>query len=174
MSVLKLVGSVLVILASTAFGYIVAGVYSRRPAELRLLGAGLELLETQISYALTPLPAALADAATSLRGPAARLFAFVAKRLSGGPGFTAGEAWQMGIDRIWSRMALTARDRDILRALGPHLGVSDRDDQVKHLALTRQRLAAACEEADAAAAKEGKLWRNLGVLAGAALVLVLI
>lgn len=174
MSALKLVGAALVLLASGAFGFIVAGIYSRRPAELRSFAAGLELLETEISYALTPLPMALANAATSLRGPAARLFAYVARRLANGPGDTAAEVWQRGIARVWPRTALTAGDRDILWALGAHLGVSDREDQVKHLALARQRLSAACTEADAQAAKDGKLWRSLGILGGAAIVLVLI
>lgn len=171
---LKLLGSGLIILASTAFGWMVAANYARRPTELRLCADGLELLETQIGYAATPLPEALPRVAAALRGPVARLFSLTARALASGRGLTAGEAWRAAIDRVWARTALTEADRDLLVALGPHLGASDREDQVKHLALARQRLTAACAEAEELAAREGKLWRNLGALAGLAIALVLV
>ncbi|MGE5559790.1 MAG: stage III sporulation protein SpoIIIAB [Chloroflexota bacterium] len=174
MLLLKLLGSGLLVLATTAFGMAVAANYARRPAELRLCVTGLELLETQIGYTSTPLPEALPRVAAALHGPVSRLFSLTARALASGRGFTAGEAWLMAIDRIWDRSAMNDADRELLAALGPHLGASDREDQVKHLALARQRLAAAGSEAEAVAAREGRLWRNLGVLAGAAVALVLI
>lgn len=171
---LKLLGSSLIVLATTTFGWLVAANYARRPVELRLCVAGLELLETQIGYAATPLPEALPRVAAALRPPIARLFSLTARALGSGRGLTAGEAWEAALERVWPRTALTDSDRDLLVALGPHLGASDREDQVKHLALARQRLSAACAEAESLAAREGRLWRNLGALAGLAIALVLI
>lgn len=174
MLVLKALGSGLLILATTAFGAIVAANYARRPVELRLCAAGLEHLETQIGYATTPLPEALPQVARDLRGPVARLFRLTARELASGKGLTAGEAWKIAIERVWPGTALDRSDRESLAALAPHLGASDRADQVKHLALARQRLTTAAAEAERLAAREGKLWRNLGVLGGVALALILL
>ncbi|KUK81824.1 MAG: Putative thioredoxin [Pelotomaculum thermopropionicum] len=61
----------------------------------------------------------------------------------------------------------------ILRNLGSSLGISDRDDQIKHLHLAMEQIRAETVAAEEEAARNVKLWSYLGFLGGLLLVLVL-
>lgn len=63
--------------------------------------------------------------------------------------------------------------RDILESLGDILGGSDLDSQLASLELCRDRLELCLEAAREHAAKHKKLYRTLGVLAGAAAAIIL-
>ena len=57
---LKWVGAALILFSGTAYGFVRASAYAKRPKELRYLAQALLTLETEIVYGVSPLPAALA------------------------------------------------------------------------------------------------------------------
>jgi stage III sporulation protein AB len=63
---------------------------------------------------------------------------------------------------------------EVLLGLSEVLGASGRADQVRHLALARERLAGQEARAAAERARYERLARYMGVLSGAALVLILL
>lgn len=170
---LKFLGALLVVGAGGAAGLWVAQGYARRPEELRALQGALGLLATEISFALTPLPDALVQVARRADPRVAGLFRDVATLLCNRSGETVEEAWAKALDRFASRSALRDEDIAALAELGAVLGVSDCEDQVRHLALVVERLKVQGLRADEEARKNVRLWRYLGFCAGAAAVLVL-
>lgn len=64
-------------------------------------------------------------------------------------------------------------ERDIVLQLGYSLGASDRLDQIKHLRLAMNQLQ--CEEENAADEQRryAKMWRSLGMLGGALVVILM-
>lgn len=169
----KIVGSVVILGATSYAGWQVGGTYARRPAELRDLQTALAVLQTEIEYGATPLPAALRCAALAAGPAVAPLFRETAERLEGGGGITPGDAMRDVIATGLPGSALKAEDLEVMRALAGVLGASGREDQVRHLVLARERLAGLEAQATDLRTRYEKLARYMGVLSGAALVLIL-
>ncbi|MDN5345450.1 MAG: stage sporulation protein [Clostridia bacterium] len=169
----KMLGGGLVILTCSILGLEVARSFSARIEQLRQFNAGLKMLETEIAYGATPLPLALARVGKHLDGPVALFFQAAARKLREDPAGGALAAWEEGLKELSQKGALRPGDREIIRSLGPMLGNSTADDQVKNLELTRQLVGqqqlAALEENN----RQGKMWRTLGFLLGVTLVLLL-
>ena len=68
---------------------------------------------------------------------------------------------------------MKAAEQSALIRLGATLGISDREDQIKHLRLAMQQLKAEEDAARDDQARYEKMWKSLGVLI-AALVVILI
>jgi len=169
----KLAGSALIVGSTSFVGWQVAGGYARRPMHLRDLTSALAVLHTEIEYGATPLPQALAAAGSASAGPVGRLFIDAADRLAAGGGLTPGDALRASVAVRAEETALARPDLEVLLALAPVLGASGRADQVRHLALARERLSGAELEARDERARYERLARYAGVLAGAALVCIL-
>ncbi|AGL02028.1 stage III sporulation protein SpoIIIAB [Desulfoscipio gibsoniae] len=169
----KLIGGLLVVAASGLAGWQVSRSYARRPVELRQFISALQLLETEITYAATPLPEALAGVAEQVDVPAASFFRQIAGDLGAHRGCSAREAWHGALECYGHRSALGRGDLSVLRGLGNSIGISDREDQSKHLRLAAEQLKTALAMADAAAAKNVKLWNYMGLLGGLIIVLAL-
>ncbi len=138
------------------------------------LRSGLQLLETEIVYGATPLPQALRQVAAGLEGTAASLYGTAAAGLTEGRGITASEGWGRALETVYPASALLPEDLEALRLLGFNLGGSDRQDQVKHLALCRERLAHLEGLARDRAQRYAGVWSYAGVLVGLLVVLVLL
>lgn len=170
---LKILGGALIIMTCGIIGLEKSRSFSARIEQLRLLNAGLKMLETEIVYGSTLLPLAFARIGERFEGPVASFFQTVAQRLQEDVASGALGAWQEGLQELERKSSLQTQDIEILRALGPMLGNSGVGDQVKNLELTRQHLGqqylAALEENN----RKGKMWRTMGFLVGITLVLLL-
>ncbi|MDI3279782.1 MAG: hypothetical protein QJR13_00210 [Bacillota bacterium] len=173
---LKVWGSLLVLAAGTAWGMAEARRLSARTRTWRLFASGLSMLETEISYALTSLPAAFQEVARRLPAGAVRsFFAECGALLERGEGTTAGECWRRAVESVLDPAAsLKPEDREILLGIGGYLGLSDARDQVRQLRLARERAGErerACREEER---QKGRLFCYVGFAFGALIVLVLI
>jgi len=171
-TLLKLIGSSLIVYACGSVGLMVAGSYARRPRELANVASALVNLQTEISYAATPLPEALAGLARQAGEPAGRLFAETARALRHNRGTTAGEAWAAALAEVYPDTALRDVDREILEAFGQYLGQSDRLDQERHILAAIERLRREEARAREDQARNEKLWRYIGFLTGLAVAIL--
>lgn len=171
--ILKLLGAVMVVVAFSVLGGVGAASLRERTITLRRAQAALEVLETEIGYLQTPLPSALTRVGKVTGGKVGCFFS-AAGRLLGESGFPADTSWREAFQELAATAPLTAEDSEILLALGNILGLSDRPDQSRHLRLARERLKAREAEALEDEARNSRLYRYLGVLAGLALVLLLL
>lgn len=144
-----------------------------RPRQLASLRTALTRLETEITYSVTFLPEALESLAQMTPPPVDQLFADVKHYLEEGQESSV-QAWWQAIEKARAYLVLTSEDERILMNLGASLGASDRHDQVRHLALARERFKQQEELALAAEQRSGRLYNVLGWAAGAALVLILV
>lgn len=173
---LKLVGSSLILLAGTAWGLEAAARLERRVHLLQGLKLGLSLLETEISYGRLPLPRAMMKVASHLKETGtAPLFRKCGVCMEPGKGLVAEEAWRESVaDFLRREPALKDQDGEILLALGGYLGLSDPQDQLKHLRLAQERLRFQEKQAYEEAVRQGKIYRYAGFATAAVLVLVLV
>ncbi|GAX90902.1 stage III sporulation protein SpoIIIAB [Effusibacillus lacus] len=170
---IKLVGSVMIIMAAAGLGFWRATTYSERARQLNQLITALQMLETEISYGATPLPEALSRIGRRIPGPIGLLLDETGQRLMRGEGGSVGLLLQSQFEQWSPRLSLQPQDREILLTFGQTLGVSDRSDQLKHIRLACTRLAAEESLARDERDRLGKMWRYLGVLTGAAAVIIM-
>lgn len=169
---LKLIGSLLIICSAGFAGLRVGAVYSLRTSQLRELQAALQLLDTEIMYGATPLPAALRRVAAAAGGCIGLVFRDTGALLGTDDGYSAGEAWSLALDRNFRRTALRQEDLAILKSFGEALGSSDRNEQHKHIGLTAFHLRQESEKAETARQKNERIWQYGGFLVGISLVLL--
>ncbi|MEI7024673.1 stage III sporulation protein SpoIIIAB [Paenibacillus sp. y28] len=169
----KLLGAAIILMAATLIGFAKAAQYSARPRQLREWISILQRLETEIVYAVTPLPEALSTIAGHTPEPLGLLLKQLADRLERPQGDAAALVWRDVLRRAWPGTALKQGELDILLRLGSTLGLTDREDQVKHVRLAIGRL-----QAEEAAAREEerryeRMWKSLGALIGALVVVLM-
>ncbi len=169
----KTIGAAMILAAGGSMGFIWARVYEKRPQQLVSLEAALQLLETEILYGATPLPEAMDLVAEKCDPEISGLFRYTALELRKMEGITAGEAWHRAMIKVFPATSLTDQDLFVLKRFGASLGISDREDQAKHLTLAKLQLKSAVGRAEAVCRKNATVFKYLGFLGGLLLVLVL-
>lgn len=169
----KLLGAMLVLFAGTMIGLYKSQQYARRPQQIRQLILALQRLETEIAYGFTPLPEALVHVAAPLSAPLAAMFRLAAQLLDERSGLTTAESWRRAIADSWMNTSMKAGEREVIERLGATLGLTDQNDQVKHLRLAVNHLQAEEQSAWEERKRYSGMWRSLGVLGGALLVILM-
>jgi stage III sporulation protein AB len=170
---IKMMGAVLLVISTTGFGLWKANFYAARNKELEDLISALQLLETEISYSVTPLPDALHRIGSRLAGRMGVFLQNAGDELLQGDGRSAGQIFSDQLERSRTMIHLREQDLEILRTFGHTLGSSDRSDQLKHIRLANSRLMAEAQNARDEKERLGKMWRYLGALTGLAGVIII-
>ncbi len=169
---LKILGAVLVITAATISGWIQARQYANRPNQIRKLILALRRLQTEIMYGFTPLPDALQRIGEQSGDPIKSIFSGAASDMNPPLNRTAQDSLQKAIEMNWRFTAMKAAEKDVLNQLSFTLGTSDRKDQLGHIATAVRQL-----ESEEVAAREEqnryeKMFKSLGLLCGAFIVIL--
>lgn len=88
-------------------------------------------------------------------------------------GQTAGEIWSRNLKEIQKLLFLTKKEQQDLEEFGQLLGRMDMPMQLSAIRFYQEKIMLSLAEAKAAADSRQKLYRYLGALGGAALVLVI-
>lgn len=170
---LKMIGALIVFTAGVLLGFHRAATYADRPKHIRQCIHTLQRLETEISYGFTPLPQALQRTSEALNEPLKTIIAKAAENLQHNDSKPTAMCWSEALLQGWERTAMQQTERDIMLQLGSTLGISDRNDQIKHVHLAMHQL-----QSEEALAKEEqqryeKMWKSLGALGGALIVILM-
>lgn len=170
---IKLIGALLIFAAGTAFGFAQSRRLRERPLQVRRLLIMLQQLETEIAYGVVPLPEALAKLGRQTAEPLAGWLLETARRLGAGHSSTVRDVWEQTITAYWPRTAMKDAEKETLVRLGHSLGATNRDDQLKHLRLAAAQLAGVEAEAADERRRYETMWKSLGMLGGALIVVML-
>ncbi|NLL19739.1 MAG: stage III sporulation protein AB [Clostridia bacterium] len=170
---MKFIGAVLILLATTAMGILTGHRLAIRPQQLQKLRNDLTLLEMDINYTATPLPEALEKVAGYSQAPVQILWLETRAGLCNGKGTMAEEAWQQGLEAFARKAALKEIDLAVLRDFGSGLGLANREEQLKKFKLLQEQLRSLQLQAEEIRTKNERMWRTMGVLGGIALIILL-
>lgn len=168
---LKLLGVLFVVSATTLFGMAGARSYQQRCHDLEAFGYALSLLETEIAYGRARLPDAFQSVAERARVPASIFFGRVAKRLNEPSGGLA-EMWREELAACPTM--LTAHDCLILLELAQALGRGDEEEEIRHLERCQSEMRRSLLQAEEEARRKVRIWQMAGLLSGCAIALLLI
>ena len=109
----KLIGAVLILFSASMVGWQIGRYYASRPVQLRALLVGLQMLETEIVYGLTPLQRALHKVGNRLPEEIGRMFKTASDSLRDERAPSVEEALRLAIETHWSQTALRKQERDV-------------------------------------------------------------
>ena len=169
---MKLIGAVIILVATTWTGFEASRHLTERPRQLRMLKSALQSLEAEIMYGHTPLHEAAQRLSTQMSKPLSWFFEDFASKLSGSD-TTVKKAWEESMKKVWKLTAFKQGEYEIMKQFGETLGRHDRFSQQKQIMLALSHLER--EEADAGErqAKYEKMVKSLGFLSGLLLVILL-
>lgn len=170
---LKMVGAILIVAVSTLFGFLQAMQYAGRPKQIRQFIQIFQQLESEIVYGSTPLPEACRRMTEQIQGAPSSLIRKVLHRLEDEHAESLPEVWNEVMAEEWKQTAMHEREQQTVIQLGQMLGMTNREDQTKHLKLAVQQLKMEEKVALEEQERYEKMWRSLGVLGGAFIVLVM-
>jgi stage III sporulation protein AB len=170
---IKFLGAVLILGAAAMFGFVQALHYARRPKQIRQMIGALQRMETEIVYALTPLPEAMLTLSKQMAEPLSSLFRITSERLRDTLVTSTREIWQQTVREVWKRSSMKQPEQEIALQLGNVLGITDRSDQIKHLRLAVSQLQAEEQESRDEQKRYETMWKSLGVLIGALIVILM-
>ena len=111
----RLLGAALVVAGCGALGLCAVARLEGRVRDLGELAAGLDALQRELGWRLSPLPDALEGAARSVRGPSAEFFARCAQKARSPDGRAFQEVWRDGLTA--APLRLKPEDRALLDRL---------------------------------------------------------
>ncbi|MCR6545964.1 hypothetical protein NVS47_10640 [Dehalobacterium formicoaceticum] len=171
---IKLIGAGMVIITCGLIGTLLGKNITKHVEEIRQFQFGLQTLETEIMYTLTPLPQALKAAESQTKGTPAKFFQEVGQRLKDGQGQTVGEIWSESLKKLTPYSLLTTEELSYLEQFGQGLGSSDREDQLKRLTRIKNYLLHREKEVETERSQFQKVWQTLGWSCGLVITLIFI
>ncbi|WP_010252590.1 stage III sporulation protein SpoIIIAB [Acetivibrio cellulolyticus] len=168
---LKLVGSLIVLVACSLLGYSHANTYAKRPGELKVLQSLLQIFENEISFLSNVLEDAFLKVHKCTDKSVGVFFEATVRNLN--DGLCASEAWTKAIKENINKTNLNSEDENIIISFGNMLGSSDLEGQIKNIHLTVSQLKIQEQKAEELKVKNESMYKNLGVLGGLAIIILL-
>lgn len=169
---LRLLGALLLAGGASALGFSAAARLSRRTAVLRALLGALDGMERELAFRLAPMPEMLDRVAQESPSPVGELFACCREKLNELGEKSMPELWREALEQV--PLGLEGPAWLTVEGLGDVLGRYDGEGQRTALAHARAELELALEQAREDGEKRGRMYRVLGVAAGAFLVILLL
>jgi len=173
MFIVKLIGGLFIVAATSLIGILKANEYENRTSSLRELVCLLQMLETEICYKSNILCDALLNCAKAKIESNVGIFFKETAELLKIRKMTSTEAWDKALNENLKYTSLKEEDAEILKNLGNSLGTSDYDGQIKNIRFVLKQLEVQISKADIDCIKYQSMYKKLGVLGGIALVVML-
>lgn len=170
---LKILGSLLIVVAGTCLGFSIAARYAERPRQIRQLISCLSALKSHINYVAVPLPEALSQCTSGVTGPVADFFHTMSSLLLANGWLTPQAAMDQALIES-KQLVFNQPEREILAAFSANLGSMDREEQHKSLELTHEQLSRIQFEAEKLCEQNVKMYRYLGICGSLAIVIILV
>lgn len=169
---IRLIGALLLAGGASLMGFLAAGQLESRVKSLRAMLGALELLERELSFRLTPMPALMSTLAERTPPPVNQFFSQCLEGMAKLGEKTLADLWNESLDTV--PMDFGAGEKQTLRELGNVLGRYDGEGQCESLALARAQLEQCLVTATDERERMGRVYRMLGLTGGTLMVILLL
>ncbi len=170
----RLIGVFLLLFSCIGAGVCMGRREQQRIHQLGELIRSMEYLKGEISFARTTLPEAMEQLSKHILPPFHNLFAGLALELKQHPGTGFGEILYTMLENEKQNWELLPKDVDNFYQACCNLGYLDKEMQIHMLERYMKELEKTVEKLSKEIPQKIKLYRNLGVLGGVFLVVVLV
>jgi len=172
--IFKLLGCTLVFGISSLIGIVLAKVYSTRVSNIMDMITAFEILYTKISYNQSTLDEIFMDIGTQIGGGVGEIFSEMGIAFEGNMLYTADELWVRVIEENIKKCDFSFDDIQVINEFSYMLGKSDIEGQLRNIDMTISRLKSQLVRAESEEKKYSKMYRNVGILGGMGLAIILI
>ena len=155
-------------------GWRLSGKLKEKRLALLKLKDILFFLENKICVLGTPLIKAFEDVSKENVGGVWTCLFDSSSRIMRDRSLDAGAAWKAALAEVEEKLPLDRNEAELIADLGDLLGKSDKEMQHAVLNMEKEKISGMELRARETAETTGKLYRNLGALVGAAVVILLI
>ena len=174
MILMRIIGAVIVIGASAIAGVYYGNLETYRMRDLLEFKKALTILRSQIEYARTPLPEAMLAIAVRVRESVGKVFEMCAELLEHERNEKVAHIWAAAVDQYKDALFLTQEDTDQLKDFGAQLGNMDSEAQIMNISMLIDYIDERTALLNQSRDKNKKLYRSLGILGGALIVIIFI
>lgn len=171
---LRILGSILVILSTTILGFIYSDSFKKRVSQLNEFQRSINQLENEITYTHEPLPDTFKNISERSSFPINSIFKDISGSLLEGKYDNVYEAFNASFDKYRNQIDLKKDDINIIIDLSKSLGESDIEGQKKLFAMINENLKKQIAAAEESMKKNVKIYRYLGFGIGSVMVIILI
>lgn len=168
---LKIIGTILVIISCGGVGFKIAFNYRRDETALEQLISILDFMHCQLQYRLTPLPSLCRQIATDFKNIPGNLFGELASEMESQVSTNIGQCMKSVISK---RRMIPTITRTQMIHLGNSMGRFDLDGQLKGLEAVQQDCKRILEQLRSNRDVRLRSYQTLGLCAGAALAILFI
>lgn len=172
MLAIRIVGMIITLAASSALGMYLASRAVFRKHDLLEIRKALSILKSEIEFAASPLPEAMANIAARTTGPISDIAGHFAARLKNNDGETAYDLWLYSIESHKKSSFLTEEDTEVLGGFGKTLGYLDKQMQADSIKFTMDYIDTQVTEIQEGSQKNQRMYKSLGVIGGILLLVV--
>jgi stage III sporulation protein AB len=169
---MKLLGALLIVAATTSFGFYAAHLLSQRSKQLRNIKLALKLFETEIMFGHIPLNEAMKRIAEQVEKPIGLIFKTFALKLETNE-VDVTQCWESSLKEIWPITALKKQDYEILKSFGNSIGLHDLNTEQKNIKLALSHIEREESEAHIVQNQNERMFKILGFLLGLLIILLL-
>ncbi|MCL2616914.1 MAG: stage III sporulation protein AB [Defluviitaleaceae bacterium] len=171
---LRIIGALIVLGASTIAGVYYGNLETYRMRDLLEIKKALSILRSHIEYSRTPLPEAMQAIAVRVRKSVGNIFEMCADLLVHERNERVAHIWEAAIEQHKEAMFLTEEDIEQLKGFGAQLGDLDSDAQITNISMLIEYIDERVSQLHESRDRNRKLYRSLGVLGGALIVIIFI
>lgn len=171
---LKFIGCIMILIASTGIGIIYGESLKKRVKQLKEIQRCIYQLQNEIIFTHTPLPEAIFNTACKSVNPIMNVFEDISYMLQKNSVDSVYEAFSKSLKGRQDTLNLKKEDIGSLLDLSKTLGESDIDGQKKMFLLTLENIKSQIEDSQISMNKNLKMCRSLGFSLGAVIVIILI
>ena len=171
---LKLIGSLLVLVSSTAIGFLKADELKIRVKRLQGLKQMMNLLQGELRFRRSELSEAFLNVSDRVEEPFQGFLKTVAEELKGYQPQSFESLWNCAVGKLLLTEGFLKKDIQLLEILGNGLGYLDLAMQTEILNQAQIRTEEEILEAKKQQESKGKLYQTMGITAGAFLMLLIV
>ncbi len=161
-------------ISSSLLGYVYGIAYSKRLENLICLQQCIKLLETEVMYGATPIPEALNNVYKKGNKKVSFIFEDIRKNLLCHQNKSLYDCFIETKNILKERLHFSKEDIEIFMTLGQTLGASNRKDHEKNFKMISVQFKSLEDEARIEKERNEKMYKNLGILIGIAIVIILL
>lgn len=169
---IRIFGALFLIGGATIIGICASGELAVRARVLGGFLPALDIMRSEIGNCLTPIPELLEKLAAEASHPLDMFFTSCAKEKREKAEVPFSLIWTKNLSR--QELRLKPSEKEVLRELGSILGRYGVEEQVGAISRIMHRVSILAENAEGERKRLGKLYAELGVICGVAVVIVLI
>lgn len=171
---LKLLGCIMILAASTGIGFVYSEKFKKRSRQLEEIERCIYQLQNEIVYTHAPLPQAIEDVSRKSMYPINEVFKEISYLLFENKVDNVHEAFRNALNKRKDILNLKRDDINILLDFSKTLGESDIEGQQKIFHLTLENLKKRIKDSEILMSKNVKMYRYLGFSLGALIVIILV